>query len=72
MVTVPKELAEARFESSSRLLPDEIRMRMKAQLSPKEKARRADLVLSNSGNRRQLQQLVNRIWKNEVLPRLTS
>ena len=72
VVTTPEELAEARLGSSGRLSSNEIRMRMQAQLSPEEKARRADVVLPNTGNRKQLRQSVNRIWKSEVLPRLSS
>ncbi len=72
VVTAPEELANVRLRNSGRLSPNEIRMRMQAQLSPEEKARRADVVLPNIGNRKQLQQSVNRIWKSEGLSRLTS
>ena len=72
VVTAPEELAQARLANSGRLSPNEIRMRMQAQLSPEEKARQADIVFHNTGNRQQLQQSVNRIWKSEDLSRLSS
>ena len=72
VVTAPEELANVRLGSSGRLSPNEIRMRMQAQLSPEEKTRRADVVLPNTGNRKLLQQSVNRIWKSEGLSRLSS
>ncbi len=72
VVTAPEKLVQARFASSGRLSPNEIRMRMQAQLSPEEKARRADIVFHNTGNRQQLQQSVNRVWKSEDLSRFSS
>ena len=72
VVTAPEELAQARLAGSGRLTLSEIRMRMQAQLPPEEKVRRADVIIFNTGNRKQLQQFVNRIWKSERLSRFTS
>lgn len=71
VVIAPRELAENRMTRSGRLTVEEIRMRLAVQIPPEEKARRAHVVISNSGNRKQLQQVVNCVWKSEVSPWLS-
>jgi len=70
VVTAPLEMAEARMALGGRLSADEIRMRLAAQVSPKEKARRAHRVIANNGTKRQLREAVHRAWKSQVQPRL--
>lgn len=71
VVAAPSEVAEARMARDGRLSADEIRMRLAAQVSPKEKARRAQLVIPNGESRRELREAVNRAWKSRVQPRLS-
>jgi dephospho-CoA kinase len=70
VVTAPLEMAEARMASGGRLSADEVRMRLAAQVSPREKARRANRVIANNGSKRQLREAVDRAWKSQVQPRL--
>jgi dephospho-CoA kinase len=71
VVTAPLEMAEARMASGGRLSADEVRMRLAAQVSPREKARRANRVIANNGSKRQLREAVDRAWKSQVQPRLS-
>jgi len=71
VVVAPPEIAEARMTRSGRLSSEEIRTRLRAQIPPEEKARRAHLVIHNSGNKKELREAVNRAWRSKVMPRLT-
>ncbi len=71
VVIAPPEVAEARMARSGRLSPEEIRTRLRAQIPPEEKARRANLVIHNSGDKKELKEAVNRAWWSKVMPRLT-
>ena len=70
VVTAPLESAQERMTHDGRLSPEEIRQRLQAQIPQEEKARRAHLVISNSGNKKKLKETVNRAWTSEVMPRL--
>jgi len=70
VVISSQKLAEYRMKRNGRLSPEEIRQRLRFQIPPYEKARRAHTVLRNDGNRRDLQRMVERAWAADVLPRL--
>ncbi|MFH1010253.1 MAG: dephospho-CoA kinase [bacterium] len=70
VVIAPQELAERRMVRTDRLSSEEIRQRLRFQIPPHEKARRAQSVIRNSGSRRELRRIVERAWTANVLPRL--
>lgn len=64
-VTASKRAAWARLRKRG-LTPAEIKARWAAQWPPARKAKKADFVVNNSGNRARLNQQVRAIWKQLI------
>ena len=67
VVTCPFEQKVGRFAGRAGLSPDaaraEVERRSAAQMSDEEKARRADYVIDNCGSLAELEQQVERVWR---------
>lgn len=66
-VTAPKEVRVQRVVDSGRFSAVEVRKRMALQLPEKEKAAKADYVISNAGTIEELRNQVIKIF-NEIMP----
>lgn len=64
-VWAPRKVCLARLTASKRWTRAEALRRMAAQMSPREKCRRSDSVLDNSGSRRDLYGQINR-WLSSL------
>lgn len=61
-VWAPEEQCRQRFAASTGNSPDEYDRRMKFQLSPDEKKRRADYIIGNIGSKEQLKDEVKQLF----------
>ena len=66
-VTVaPEEEVIRRVQARNNQSPEQIRSRIRAQLSQEERERRADVVIANDGDLRQLRDTVEDLWNSRV------
>ena len=66
-VTVaPEEEVIRRVQARNNQSPEQIRSRIRAQLSREERERRADVVISNDGDLQRLKETVEDLWNSRV------
>lgn len=63
VVTAPEAVARERLVSRNGLTPEEANARIRSQLSNEERARRADVIIDNSGSLEALREQVERAWE---------
>ncbi len=63
------ELSQERFKKSTGYTDEEYDLRMVRQMNPKEKAKKADIVIKNNGSFEDLKQTVEQVFSNLIKSR---
>ncbi len=66
VVAAPEDTVVQRVQQRSNMPGEEIRRRIRAQLSHEERAKRATVVLENDGGLEELRNQVQQLWDNRV------
>jgi dephospho-CoA kinase len=70
VASAPRDAVIRRMISSGRLTESEVEARLASQISPEQKAQRADVVLVNDGTTEQLVKKTREFWMSRVKPEL--
>jgi dephospho-CoA kinase len=67
VVTAPEEEAVRRTQGRSGLTREQVLARLRAQMPQEERARRAHVVIDNSGSLEDLRRIVEHLWRQRIV-----
>ena len=66
VVTAPEADVISRLQARNNLTEEQVRARMASQMSPEERAKHADVVVSNDGDIEELHRKIENLWQERL------
>ena len=66
VVTAPEADVISRLQARNNLTEEQVRARMASQMSPEERAKHADVVVSNDGDLQELHRKIESLWQERL------